>query len=100
MEKAYIYFVTNYKKTVIYTGVTSDLVKRINEHKQGIGCLFTNKYNCDRIVYYEVFSSINDAIHREKQLKKWKRKWKDELIEKVNPQWNDLSVGMTSNPIE
>jgi len=74
----------------LYIGVTSDLIKRISEHRENITGGFTAKYNVHRLVYYEKHGSIADAIQREKRLKKWKRAWKIRLIEKTNPKWDDL----------
>jgi putative endonuclease len=71
-------------------GVTSNLVKRVYEHKNNIIEGFTKKYNIHKLVYYETTNDIESAIRREKQLKKWNRKWKIELIEKNNPKWRDL----------
>jgi putative endonuclease len=86
----YIYLLTNKYSTVLYTGVTNDLGRRVDEHKSKLHEGFTKKYNVDRLVYYEVYSDINDAIDREKQIKKWSRKKKVELIKKFNPSWKDL----------
>lgn len=86
----YVYILTNKIKTVLYIGVTNNLKRRIYEHKNKLISGFTEKYNVDRLIYYEHFDNINDAIKREKQLKKWNRKWKEELITKENPDWNDL----------
>ena len=89
---SYIYFMTNIHNTVLYIGVTSSLEKRVLEHKNGIAKgSFTNKHNCHKLVYYETFGDIRYAIAREKQLKNWKREWKNHLIEKENPDWLDLS---------
>ena len=74
----------------MYIGVTSDLKKRIYEHKQNLVEGFTKKYGVHMLVYYEITDNIESAIKREKQLKEWKRKWKLELIEKSNPEWQDL----------
>jgi putative endonuclease len=87
---------SNYDNSVLYIGVTNNLVRRVSEHieKQklkGKKKPFTFKYNCNRLVYYEDFNSINQAIEREKQLKNWKREWKNELVERRNPNWSDLS---------
>jgi len=82
----------NHHNTVLYIGVTSNLEKRVWEHKHGINkSSFTYQYNCHKLVYYEIFADIRLAITREKQLKNWKREWKNELVKKVNPEWNDLS---------
>ena len=88
---AYIYFLTNQYNRVLYVGVTNDIARRIVEHKAKINKGFADKYNCDKLVYYEVFSSMTAAIAREKQLKNWKREWKNKLIDDVNPEWKDLS---------
>ncbi len=74
----------------LYIGVTSNLVKRIYEHKNGLVDGFTKKYDVHRLVWYEIHQTSQTAILREKQLKKWNRRWKLELIEKSNPDWNDL----------
>ena len=86
----YIYIMTNQAKTVLYTGVTSDLYSRVYQHKNGRGSVFTTKYNCQLLVYYEVFDSIEAAIRREKRIKKYPRQWKENLINEFNPAWNDL----------
>ena len=90
--KAYIYFMANNHNNVLYLGVTNDLVRRVTEHKAKINKGFTYQYNCDKLVYFESFESFDTAIKREKQLKNWKREWKNELINKINPDWNDLSA--------
>ena len=89
-KKGYIYILTNKSNSVLYTGITSDLRKRITQHKQKLLYGFTNKYNLNKLVYFETFDSITDAISREKQIKKRSRKYKIELIESVNNRWNDL----------
>ncbi|WP_421876383.1 GIY-YIG nuclease family protein [Marinoscillum sp.] len=86
----YVYIVTNPTKTTLYVGVTSNLYARIYDHKEGFGSYFTTKYKCKHLVYYEFFDRIEDAIQREKRLKKWNRQWKDDLITKFNPSWKDL----------
>ncbi len=88
-----VYIMTNSRHGVIYIGVTGGLDDRVARHKLGIGSVFTKKYNCNLLVYFEDFQYINDAIKREKQLKNWRRSWKINLIEKDNPEWNDLSNG-------
>jgi len=90
-KEAYIYFMANKHNNVLYVGVTNDLRRRVAEHIAKINKGFTYKYNCDKLVYFEIIISITDAIKREKQLKNWKREWKDELISSMNPNWNDLS---------
>jgi putative endonuclease len=81
---------TNKPKGTLYVGVTSDLVKRVYEHKNSLCDGFSKKYNTKSLVYYEVFENIEEAIKREKQLKKWNRDWKIEIIEKFNESWEDL----------
>ncbi|GAK52292.1 hypothetical protein U14_03543 [Candidatus Moduliflexus flocculans] len=91
MEKQYyVYIVTNKRNTTLYTGVTSNLARRIFEHKQKLVEGFTKRYNLDKLVYYELFKEVNDAIAREKQIKGGSRQKKIVLIEKVNPEWRDL----------
>lgn len=74
----------------LYTGITSDLKKRVWEHKEGVVDGFTKEYEVKMLVYYEVHNDVNEAIKREKRLKRWERDWKLALIEKANPQWRDL----------
>jgi len=91
-ENAYVYFMANKDNAVIYVGVTNALIRRVWEHKTDLKKdSFTCKYKCHKLVYYEHSSNIKAAIAREKQLKNWKRAWKNELIEKQNPNWIDLS---------
>jgi putative endonuclease len=86
----YVYILTNKRNGTLYIGVTKDLIKRIHEHKQNLVDGFTKQYNVHSLVYYETTNSIEEAIKREKQLKKWERNWKLTLIEIKNPQWEDL----------
>src|SRR5882757_5052437 len=88
----FVYILTNHRHTVLYVGVTNDLEQRVFEHKIKANKGFTSKYNCSHLVHFEEFSEIEEAIHREKQLKKYRRAWKNELISKSNPTWTDLSV--------
>ena len=91
MEKNfYIYILASQKNGTLYIGVTSDLKRRIYEHKQGVAESFTRKHNVKTLVYYETYPDAESGIKREKQLKEWKRSWKLELIEKDNSGWNDL----------
>ena len=87
----YVYIMANIART-LYVGVTSDLYQRVAEHKAGQSSGFTSRYRLDRLVYAESTSDVEDAIAREKQLKGWRRSRKVELIESVNPGWEDLSV--------
>jgi len=91
MKSGFTYILSNKLNTVLYIGVTSDLIHRIQEHKSKQTKGFTQKYSVTKLVYYEEYESIVEAIEREKQLKKWKRKWKDELIMKENLFFRDLS---------
>jgi putative endonuclease len=86
----YVYIMTNKHNTVLYTGVTNDLLRRVYEHKEKLVPGFTKKYNITKLVYYETFNDINLAIAREKQIKGGPRKKKINLIEKLNNKWNDL----------
>jgi putative endonuclease len=87
----FIYFMSNTYNNVLYVGVTNDLSRRVAEHKAKINKGFTYKYNCDKLVYFEEYEWVVDAIAREKQIKNWKREWKNELVNKENPDWKDLS---------
>ena len=86
----YVYIISNKRRTVLYTGVTSNLYGRIYEHKEGLGSAFASKFNCTDLLYYEFHSHIDDAIRREKQIKKWKRVYKGNTINSFNPEWRDL----------
>ena len=86
----YVYILSNWNNKVIYTGITNDLKRRIYEHKNKLVPGFTSTYNLNKLVYFEHFSQVSDAIRREKSIKKWKRDWKNKLINEINPQWNDL----------
>ncbi len=86
----YVYLMTNKKNTVIYTGVTSDLIRRVYEHKEKLVKSFTSRYNINKLVYYEVFQDVSYAITREKQIKGGSRANKIELINGMNLEWNDL----------
>jgi len=92
IEKSfYVYILANYKHGTLYTGVTNDLLGRVYQHKQRINPRsFCSRYNINKLVYYETFDNIYDAIVREKQIKAGSRKKKVELIEKDNPKWRDL----------
>lgn len=87
---SYVYIIANKKRGTLYVGVTSDLIRRVWEHKTKIVPSFSAKYNLTKLVYYEQFEDISEAICREKKLKKWLRNWKIELIENFNPEWKDL----------
>ena len=91
-DKGYVYFMTNANNKALYIGVTSDLTKRVLQHKNHQYEGFTDKYNCTKLVYYEECNDIKTAITREKQLKNWHRDWKNNLIKQTNPEWKDLSI--------
>ena len=90
-ELFYTYILTNKNHTVLYIGVTNDLKRRLKQHKQKSNKGFTGKYNVEKLVYFESSPYVENAIKREKQLKKWNRTWKENLINEMNPDWNDLS---------
>lgn len=90
MKNYYVYILANKRNGTLYTGVTSDLIRRIWQHKSGEVPGFTTKYKVNQLVYYEIHSDITEAIKREKNIKAWKRMWKLQLIEKDNPEWSDL----------
>ena len=87
---AWVYIMSNRKDGVLYIGVTADLSRRIVQHREGKGSAFCRRYGLTRLVYAEEHDSIEDAIAREKAMKAWKRAWKIELVEGVNPEWDDL----------
>ncbi|MGF1549798.1 MAG: GIY-YIG nuclease family protein [Sphingomonadaceae bacterium] len=91
MEKAgYVYIMASKRNGTLYIGVTSDLAKRIWEHREGVVPGFTRKFSCKTLVWFQQFDSLDVARHRELQMKEWKRAWKLELIEEQNPDWRDL----------
>jgi len=87
----FVYIMTNRSKT-LYTGVTNSLIRRVREHKLGIGSVFSARYRLDQLVYFERFEDVHNAIEREKQIKGWLRVKKIALIVSVNPAWRDLSL--------
>ncbi len=90
----YAYILTNRPFGTLYVGVTNDLRRRIHAHRTGIGGAFTRKYHLTRLVWFETYDLITDAIQREKQLKAWRRGWKIALVEDNNPDWHDLYPGI------
>ena len=97
-----VYLLTNKNNTTLYTGVTRDLRRRMAEHKLHINKGFSYRYNTDKLVYYEVYDLLDAGIRREKQLKKWRREWKEKLINDFNPEWRDLSedIGVNAEYIQ
>ena len=91
MNTYYVYILANKTNSVLYIGVTNDLKRRLYEHKNKLVEGFTEKYNVNKLVYFEETSDITSAIQREKNLKKWRRQWKEDLIKKLNPDFKDLS---------
>jgi putative endonuclease len=87
----YVYILTNKKNSVLYTGITNHLGRRVDEHKKKTGSKFTARYNVNKLVYYEIFSDVRMAIYREKQIKAGSRQKKIDLVNSLNPGWNDLS---------
>ena len=96
MKTYLVYILASKRNGTLYVGITNELTRRMFEHKSGLINGFTKKYSIDKLVYFESTSDVNAAILREKRLKKWKRKWKIELIEKLNPNWKDLSLQFNS----
>ena len=90
MKQPAVYILASQARGTLYTGVTSDLIQRIYQHKNSLVKGFSNRYQTHILVYFEQFDDMYEAIKREKQLKKWKRVWKLELIENFNPSWKDL----------
>ncbi|MBU2548284.1 MAG: GIY-YIG nuclease family protein [Proteobacteria bacterium] len=89
-KHSYVYIMTNRVNRVLYTGVTNDLVRRVFEHRNGMGEGFTARYKVNKLVYFEVFRDIEEAINRENQIKGGSRKKKLALVERMNPEWRDL----------
>ncbi|MFL6635090.1 MAG: GIY-YIG nuclease family protein, partial [Massilia sp.] len=95
-RSSYVYILASGLNGTLYIGVTSDLVKRVWQHREGLAEGFTKRYGVKMLVWYEVHADIVEAIRREKQIKKWARSWKVELIQKVNPRWLDLYPDIAS----
>ena len=90
-ERFYVYILASQRNGTLYIGVTNDLSRRITQHKSGAVPGFTRQYGVDKLVYFEEYTSILEAREREHRMKRWQRAWKLELIEKLNPEWRDLS---------
>ncbi len=96
MRKYFVYILANKKNGTLYTGVTDNLIRRIIEHKEKLNKGFASKYNINKLVYFENYKYIDEAIKREKCVKRWKREWKIELIESLNKEWKDLIYDITN----
>ncbi|MBP3567444.1 MAG: GIY-YIG nuclease family protein [Paraprevotella sp.] len=92
IHQYWVYIMANHNHNVIYVGVTNDLFRRYQEHKRGEGSTFTAKYKCHKLIYFEEFNNIDDAIAREKEIKGWRRSKKEILIKTMNPEKNDLGL--------
>jgi putative endonuclease len=90
MREYFVYILASGRNGTLYVGVANDLARRVFEHREGTGAIFTKRYDVKLLVYYESYPNIRDAIAREKLLKRWRRAWKLKLIEENNPQWRDL----------
>ena len=90
MNTYYVYIMSNNYNNVLYIGVTNDLKRRVYEHKEDILEGFTKKYKCHKLVWFTQTNDVNEAIRKEKQMKKWKREYKDNVINEFNPEWKDL----------
>ena len=90
MPRAYVYIVTNRRYGTLYAGVTGDLIARVEQHRSGVVDGFTKEHGLRRLVWYECHDDILEAITREKRIKRWRRDWKVNLIQSVNPRWDDL----------
>lgn len=90
MKKYYVYIISNQNHTVLYTGFTIDLGRRVEEHKLKVVKGFSYKYNCNKLLYFEEFPDKEESLHREKQIKKYRSFWKKNLINGMNPEWRDL----------
>jgi putative endonuclease len=92
-QRYYVYLLTNWNNKVMYVGVTNDLERRLYEHKKKLVKGFTEKYNVDKLVYFEETGDVTSALAREKEIKKWRREKKNNLVVSSNPEWKDLSEG-------
>ncbi len=98
-KPGYVYILASQRNGTLYIGVTSNLIQRAHQHREGTVDGFSSKYGVRRLVHFEAFDDITDATQREKVLKKWRRAWKLELIEESNPEWDDLYPAITGFPL-
>jgi putative endonuclease len=94
----YVYILAKKRNSTFYVGVTNNLIRRVYEHKEGLAAGFTKKYGIKLLVYYECHTDIREAIRREKLIKRWKRSFKMQAIERMNPDWDDLYYELTQQP--
>ena len=92
MKSYYVYILTNWNNKVMYVGITNNLIRRVYEHKNKLVKGFTEKYNVNKLVYFEETRDVIAAITREKEIKKWRREKKDQLVNRMNPTWKDLKL--------
>ena len=97
IHQYYVYILSSKIRGTLYIGMTNDLQRRVYEHKTGFYKGFTSKYGVNKLMYFETFQNVKEAINREKKLKKWNRAWKIELLEKDNPSWRDLAKNWYDN---
>jgi len=95
MRQYFVYMLASKKNGTLYIGITNNLIKRVYEHRNNLVEGFTKRYGVHKLIYYEIYSDIYDAIEREKRMKKWNRGWKINLIKKSNPNWEDLYLNLT-----
>jgi len=98
MKQFYVYIMVSRRNGTLYTGLTSNLIKRVYQHKNGLAEGFTKKFGVHFLIWYEIHQTADTAFMREKQIKKWNRSWTLELIEKDNPEWLDLYSGLVNEP--
>lgn len=99
MSNGYVYILTNKNNTTLYVGSTNDIGNRADEHRQGIySNSFSKRYNLNKLVHYEELDSLYEAINRERQIKGWRRKWKDNLVSESNPGWDDRFIDIGKDP--
>lgn len=94
MKQPCVYLLASRRNGTLYVGVTSDLIKRVWQHKEDVVPGFTKRYGVHTLVWYELHPSMESAIRREKAIKEWKQRWKLDMVEKANPEWRDLSDGL------
>jgi len=95
MHRLVVYILASDRHGTLYVGVTNDIQRRLQQHREGMNAGFTKKYRVHRLIYFEIHESPSDPIRREKHIKKWRRDWKANLIERDNPNWDDLALSLT-----